>query len=205
MIGYIKGTLAYVAPNSIVVDNHGIGYNINVPATLLQRLPSAGEEVMVYTYTYVREDAIGLFGFSSPDELEVFRLLITVSGIGPKGGLAILSTMNTDELRYAVLMDDAKAIAKSPGIGAKTAGKLILELKDKLDVKNAIFEGLAGAAEGEGVQAANSSYTVAMDDAVQALEALGYSSKEARSAVMSVPDAAEQTVEELLKLSLKYI
>lgn len=203
MIGYIKGTLAYVAQNSIVVDNHGIGYNIKVPTTLLQALPHAGEEVMVYTYTYVREDAIGLFGFSSPDELEVFRLLITVSGIGPKGGLAILSTMNTDELRYAVLMDDAKAIAKSPGIGAKTAGKLILELKDKLDVKNAVFEESAGAAGG--VQAANSSYTAAMDDAVQALAALGYSSKEARSAVMSVPDAAEKTVEELLKLSLKHI
>lgn len=203
MIGYIKGTLAYVAQNSIVVDNHGIGYNIKVPATLLQALPHAGEEVMVYTYTYVREDAIGLFGFSSPDELEVFRLLITVSGIGPKGGLAILSTMNTDELRYAVLMDDAKAIAKSPGIGAKTAGKLILELKDKLDVKNVIFEESAGAAGG--VQAANSSYTAAMDDAVQALAALGYSSKEARGAVMSVPDAAEKTVEELLKLSLKHI
>lgn len=194
-----------MAPNSIVVDNHGIGYNIRVPATLLQRLPAAGEEVMVYTYTYVREDAIGLFGFSTPDELEIFRLLITVSGIGPKGGLAILSTMNTDELRYAVLMDDAKAIAKSPGIGAKTAGKLILELKDKLDVKNAIFQGLAGVAEGGEVQAADTSYTAAMDDAVQALEALGYSSKEARGAVIRVPDAAEKTVEELLKLSLKYI
>lgn len=193
-----------MSPDNIVVDNHGIGYNIRVPATLLQTLPHAGEEVMIYTYTYVREDAIGLFGFSSPDELEVFRLLITVSGIGPKGGLAILSTMNTDELRYAVLMDDAKAIAKSPGIGVKTAGKLILELKDKLDVKNAVLAGLSAGEEGGSLQA-GSSYTSAMDDTVQALAALGYSLTEARNAVMSVPDAAEKTVEELLKLSLKYI
>lgn len=201
MIGYVKGSLAYTSAEGILVDNHGIGYRIRVPDSMLQNLPAIGEEIMVYTYTYVREDAIGLFGFETLDELEVFRLLITVSGIGPKGGLAILSTMGTDSLRYAVMTEDAKTIAKAPGIGAKTASKLILELKDKLGDKDTLLAGIPGDATSSGTGGA----TTAMEDAKEALVALGYSPTEARKAVASVPEGDRMDVEELLKLSLKYL
>lgn len=201
MIAFIKGNLAAVSPGQIVVENHGIGYNIRITDAMAANLPEPGQEIMVYTYTYVREDAIGLFGFSNQDTLEVFRLLITVNGIGPKGGLSILSTMSADELRYAVAVNDAKSIAKSPGVGAKTAAKLILELKDKLVAQDKM---LAGVTEHTNAPGAGEEGQ-AMSEAVQALMALGYTAKEAGEAVRKVPDATDKSVEELLKLSLKYI
>ena len=131
MYAYIKGTLEETGEDYIVVEAGGIGYQIFTTGQTFQYLPSMGEEVKVYTYLHVREDAMILFGFLTKDDLFVFRLLLGVSGIGPKGALAILSVMTTDDLRFAVLGDDAKAIAKAPGVGAKTAQRLILELKDK--------------------------------------------------------------------------
>ena len=136
MINYIKGTLTGVTENSIIVENGGIGYEIFVPLSVMDRIGQTGSGIKIYTYMYVREDLIQLFGFMDQDGLEVFKLLITVSGIGPKGALGILSVMDADSLRFAVLADDAKTIAKAPGIGIKTAGKLILELKDKLKIKD---------------------------------------------------------------------
>lgn len=200
MIGYIKGTYAYAVEEGIVVDNHGIGYVVKVPSSVLLTLPEPGGEIMLYTYTYVREDAIGLFGFSTLDELQVFRLLITVNGIGPKGGLSILSTMTTDNLRYAVMMDDAGAIAKAPGVGAKTAAKLILELKGKLGDKEELLRMATGQKDN---LPANEVYTAAMEEAVLALVSLGYKETEAKKAVMAVPEGGSKTVEELLSLSLK--
>ena len=132
MYAYIKGTLEETGEDYIVVEAGGIGYQIFTTGQTFQYLPSMGEEVKVYTYLHVREDAMILFGFLTKDDLFVFRLLLGVSGIGPKGALAILSVMTTDDLRFAVLGDDAKAIAKAPGVGAKTAQRLILELKDKI-------------------------------------------------------------------------
>ena len=119
MYAYIKGTLEETGEDYIVVEAGGIGYQIFTTGQTFQYLPSMGEEVKVYTYLHVREDAMILFGFLTKDDLFVFRLLLGVSGIGPKGALAILSVMTTDDLRFAVLGDDAKAIAKAPGVGAK--------------------------------------------------------------------------------------
>ena len=135
MFNYIKGKLAGITENSIIVENGGIGYEIFVPATDTGSLWQTGQEVKVYTYLHVREDLVQLFGFMDKDTLDLFKMLITVSGIGPKGALGILGATGADSLRFAVLADDAKTIAKAPGIGLKTAGRLILELKDKLKVK----------------------------------------------------------------------
>ena len=136
MYAYIKGMLAAVRTESVVLENNGIGYNVLVPANFTEGL-SIGDEVTAYTHFSVREDAMQLFGFRTEDELGIFRLLLTVSGIGPKGALGVLTGMSADELRFAVLADDAAAIAKAPGIGKKTAQKIILELKDKLNLEEA--------------------------------------------------------------------
>ena len=143
MYAYIKGTLEETGEDYIVVEAGGIGYQIFTTGQTFPYLPSMGEEVKVYTYLHVREDAMILFGFLTKDDLFVFRLLLGVSGIGPKGALAILSVMTTDDLRCAVLGDDAKAIAKAPGVGATTAQRLILELKDKLSLEDAFEQKLA--------------------------------------------------------------
>ena len=126
MIAYVKGTLEDRSEDNAVVDVGGIGYNIRISADTAARLPGIGEKVKLYTYTSVREDAVQLFGFLSRDDLEIFRKCITVSGIGPKGGLAILSVLDADSLRFAIMSGDAKAITKAPGIGTRTAERLIL-------------------------------------------------------------------------------
>lgn len=201
MIHFVKGKLDTVSENMVVVENGGIGFEIMVPLSVVSSLPQAGNEVKIYTYTYVREDALQLYGFLTRDELSMFRLLITVSGIGPKGALGILSVMDADALRFAILADDAKSISKAPGIGAKTASKLILELKDKMDFEEAVThvldQGQAEAAGGvsDGGMAAN--------DAIQALVALGYTSTEAVKAVKKVEVTADMTVEDILKAGLK--
>ena len=144
MISYIRGRLASVEEQKAIVEAGGIGYGIYMPNQALSMLPQPGNEVKIYTYFSVREDAMQLFGFLTRDDLEIFRLVIGVSGIGPKGGLNILSSMSPDELRFAVMSGDAKAISAAPGIGKKTAEKLIVELKDKVNIEDM----LAHAAEG---------------------------------------------------------
>lgn len=205
MIQYIRGQLAAVTESGVVVDNQGIGYYISVPASVLENMPSLGREVKIYTYLYVREDVVQLFGFLTMDDLEVFRQLITVSGIGPKGGLGILSVMTADDLRFAVMAEDAKAISKAPGIGAKTAGKLILELKDRLKIKDvvekALEHGEMQGQAGDGEQAGRR----AISEAVEALAALGYPAADAMKAVRKIESAEELTTEELLKQSLKLL
>ena len=130
MISYIRGELAAVEEEKVIVDVNGVGYGICMPEQSMNILPQIGEEVKLHTYMNVREDAMQLFGFLTRDDLKVFKLVIGVSGIGPKGGLNILSQLSADGLRFAVLSNDVKAISASPGIGKKTAEKLILELKD---------------------------------------------------------------------------
>lgn len=203
MLAYVKGQLEAVTGDGIVVENNGIGYEICVPFSVMSELPSLGEEVKIYTYLHVREDVLKLFGFLTKDDLSIFKLLITVNGIGPKGALGILSAISPDDLRFAVLADDVKAISKAPGIGAKTAGKLILELKDKLKLEDAFESRLANMEDRQPVKGGVEGDI--LNEAVQALTALGYSSTEALKAVRKVSVGAETTVEELLKLSLKYI
>lgn len=201
MIRYIKGTLALIEDAAVVVDNQGIGYRILVPVSLLETLPPLGGEVIFYTYLNVREDAMQLFGFASLDDLEVFQKLITVSGVGPKAGLGILGTLSADDVRFAVLSDDAATISKAPGIGIKTAKKLIVELKDKLDIRE-VVEGIQG--EGfSGKEQENALHREAVSEAVEALTALGYSATDAMKAVRQVDGGAGMSTEELLRQALK--
>lgn len=202
MIGYIKGELVYAGTESILIDNQGIGYEIQVPGTVLDKLPALGEEVKIYTYLHVREDVMQLFGFWHQEDLEIFKLLITVNGIGPKGALGILSAISPDDLRFAILADDAKAIAKAPGIGAKTAAKMILELKDKMKLEDAFEIKLEHQKENE---VSGETVTGIRNEAVQALTALGYSNTEALKAVRNVKIEDNMDVETVLKLSLKHI
>lgn len=198
MISYIKGELVDVTDEgTVVVETGDIGYNVMVPASLLSELPAIGCEVKLYTYLHVREDAMQLYGFFSRDERRVFKLVLGVSGIGPKGALGILGTISPDDLRFAVLSDDVKAISKAPGIGTKTAQKLIIELKDKLSLEEA-FE-LKSAHVAEAAAAANGS----KDETVQALVALGYSPAESLKAVKQIDWTEDMTVEAALKLALK--
>ena len=200
MYSYIKGELSeIVAENHIVVENGGIGYNIYIPGQVLSLLPGVGEEVKIYTYLCVREDAFILYGFLTRDDLNVFKLLIGVSGIGPKGGQAILSVLSPDDLRFAVLSDDAKAIAKAPGVGNKTAQRLIIELKDKLSLEDAFEQKLSHTQEavsGNGLKGIR-------NEAVEALVSLGYSSTEALKVLRDIEITEDSSVEDILKLALK--
>lgn len=200
MYSYIKGELAeIIGEDLIVVEANQIGYNIRIPSQLLDYLPGIGAQVKIYTYLYVREDAYVLYGFLTRDDLEVFKLLIGVSGIGPKGALAILSVLSTDDLRFAVLADDAKTIAKTPGVGNKTAQRLIIELKDKLKLEDVIEAKLSQTdpvlpqAELKGKK----------NEAVEALVSLGYSSSEALKVLSGITITEESTVEDILKEALK--
>ena len=170
-----------------------------MPAALLSSDVHTGDEVKLYTYLHVREDAMQLFGFLSEDDLEVYKLLLNVNGIGPKAGLGILSVLSADDLRFAVLSDDVKTIAKAPGIGTKTAQKLILELKDKLSLEEAFEKKLEKAV---GVQSESEDNR---NQAVQALVALGYTSSEALRAVKKVAVTENMDTEAILKQSLKMV
>ncbi len=199
MYAYIKGTLEEIGEGWLVIDNHGIGYQIQAPANIVDYLPSMGDEVKIYTYLHVKEDAMSLFGFLTKDDLKVFQLLLGVNGIGPKGALAILSVMTTDDLRFAVIGGDSKAIAKAPGIGAKTAQRIILELKDKLNLED-VFEEKTPISQSSIPQ---SETKTVKNEAVAALVALGYSSSEALSVVSKIEITETDSVEDVLKAALK--
>ncbi len=196
MISYITGRLAETSAELIVVETNGFGMNIKVPASVIPGLPAIGSEVKIYTYMYVREDMINLYGFLSRDDLEFFKLMLNVSGIGPKGALSILSYATPDELRLAILTDDEKKIASAPGIGKKTAQRLVLELKDKISspVSESVSTGSVNGTSGGVVQ-----------EAMEALAALGISASEAAAAVKKVGDTDGMTVEEIIKLALRNI
>lgn len=199
MISYIKGELSEVLEDIVVLESGSIGFNIRVPGSVLSELPAIGTEMKLYTYLQVREDAMGLFGFLSRDDLNLFKQLLGVNGVGPKAALGILSVIPPDDFRFAVLAGDAKAISRAPGIGAKTAQKIILELKDRLTLEEA-FEQKA-----EHVQTviSDSAANNRKQEAVLALTALGYSNSEALKAVSKVKEAEKLGVEELLKAALK--
>lgn len=199
MISYIKGNLADIEKDSIVIDVAGIGWHVFVPGQVIDRLPLVGKPVKIYTWLQVREDAMTLFGFLTKDDLNIFKMLLGVSGVGPKNALAILSVMTTDDLRFAILADDAKTISKTPGIGTKTAQRLILELKDKVSFEDAFEQKMAHAKEAD-VQSDASGVKA---EAVMALTALGYSSSEAFKALDGIEITQDMEVEQLLKQALK--
>lgn len=200
MYSYIKGDLAeIIGEDLIVIEANSIGYNIRISTQVLDYLPNIGNEVKIYTYLYVREDAYILYGFLTRDDLEVFKLLITVSGIGPKGALAILSVMSTDDLRFAVLGEDAKAIAKAPGVGNKTAQRLIIELKDKLHLEDVFEQKLANSQ----TSVFKNELTGKKNEVMEALVSLGYSSSEALKVLGNIEITEESSVEDILKQALK--
>ena len=209
MYAYLKGTLEEVTEDNIVVEVNGIGYNVKVSTNTADLLPGIGNEIKIYTYTLVREDTFSLYGFLTRDDLEIFKKLITVNGIGPKGGLAILSVMNADALRFAIMAGDAKSIAKAPGVGAKTAERVILDLRDKISLEDTLhgfgnekdIRGMATSTLADGASSDNAMKR----EAIEALVALGYSASDATAAVKKVAITEDTTVENLLKLALKYM
>lgn len=206
MIAYIKGALAYIEPEEgvAVLESGGIGYRILLSGRDLDLLPPVGEELRLYTHLQVREDAFVLFGFFTKEDRKLFQQLLGVNGIGPKAALGVLTALSADDLRFAVLADDAKAIAKAPGIGIKTAQKLILELKDKLSLEEA-FEARLENHQTKAAAGAASDLSEARNEAVEALTALGYSASESLKAVRKVEAADGMSVEDILKAALKYI
>lgn len=195
MISYVKGILTAVFLDGIIIENQGIGYDIKTPV-MPDRLPKMGSQCMIYTHMYVREDAIGLYGFLTKEELDTFKLLIGVSGIGPKVALAVLSTLSVRQLKLAVLSDDAKTICKTPGIGPKGAKRLIIELKDKLEMDELEEEPMREELFQEGAEDVISL-------TAQALVSLGYSNSEAYRSIQAVEGRDEMDTETLLKAALK--
>ena len=198
MYAYIKGIIADLAEDNLVLECNNIGYNIRIPLSVAQRLPGIGATIKIYTYTSVREDAFNLFGFLSKDDLEIYKKLITVTGIGPKGALSILSAMSADDLRFAILSGDAKAIAKAPGIGNKSAERIILDLRDKIEIA-------ANSASNVVLTTGSSINSDAKNEALEALTALGYSPAEALKAMKQVNITESMDSGAILKLALKAI
>ncbi len=197
MISYIKGTVKYLSNEEIIIERDGIGFGILTSQNVINKL-RIDDNVTLFTHMHVREDDISLFGFLSQDEKAIFRQLISISGIGPKGALAILSTLSIDELRIAVLSEDYKAIAKANGIGTKTAQRVVIDLKDKLKLEDILPDGENSAQE-ESIGNDN------MAEAALALTSLGYSNLEALRALKKVKNNENMSVEELLKAALKFM
>ena len=199
MYAYLNGIIADIEEDNCIIDVNDIGYNVQISGQTMTRLPGIGERVKLFTYTNVKEDALQLYGFLSKADLEMFKKCITVSGIGPKGALGLLSAMDADDLRFAIISQDVKAISKAPGIGKRTAERLILELKDKLTIDDIMIQKEVDAYQGG---------SIAIDDAqkkeaVEALVALGYGQTESLKAINAVPGGEDMDAGALLKAALK--
>ena len=210
MIAFIEGTLIKKTASTVVVATaSGLGYELFVPVTDLEQMPANGSKVMLHTYLQVKEDGVALFGFLEEEALQIFKLLITVNGIGPKGAIGILSGISLDDLRFAVLAEDSKTISKIPGIGPKTAAKLVLELKDKFKLEDAIeaklIHGEQEASKSDKNSADAAKAATLKDEAAQALVALGYSMTGAVKVLKEMEITDTTTVEDLVKYGLKNI
>lgn len=194
MISYVSGIVEYVDTEKVVVDNHGIGISVFMTDDDLSVI-GEGEEVKLHTYFNVKEDAMQLYGFLNRENLEMFKLLLTVNKVGPKIALGILSTCPGDMLKMSIVSGDSKTIASSPGVGAKTAERIVLELKDKIEI-----DGVEDFVPENG--SADSSLS---NDVVDALVELGYSKSEAISAVKRIDETEDMSVEDMLKKALMLI
>ena len=198
MIAYIKGPLAYVSDQTAIIDAHGVGYQVHVSPSTLSRLPSRGGEIQLFTYMQVSESGQSLHGFLTQEELRLFTLLISVSGIGPKVASGILSTLSPSQVIIAIVADDAAALSKAPGVGKKTAQRVLLELRDKIkttssweggiDEQAASFSGLGPRSEKQ--------------DAMDALLALGYGRAEAMQVVLEIAEEG-MTADLIIRGALK--
>lgn len=196
MIGFIRGILAEKGEGYVVVDVGGIGYEVSVPSNSAAYLAAAGSEIMLYTTMTVREDDVSLYGFSRKGELEAFKKLTTVNGVGAKAGLAVLSAFTLEQLHEAIAFEDSKALTKANGIGKKIAERIVLELKDKFTSQDAGY-----TVQGEDA-AQQTAETGGRSEAAEALIALGYTRGEAMSALAHVK-GEDLTAEEYIKAALK--
>lgn len=194
MYGFFEGKIEYIDKNTVCIGVNGIGYNIVVSDKTMTILPGINEIVRLYTYFNVKEDEQKLYGFLSKEELDIFKMIINVNGIGPKGGLAILSTLSIDEFVEAVISGDAKAISKAPGIGGKSAERLIIDMRDKVDPSLAVLKNVAS----------QGNVSVAVNEAIEALLGLGYGKTEAIKAVKSF-DTTDLNTSAIIKNALKYL
>lgn len=202
MIAYLKGTLEEIGNDYIVVDVNNIGYQVKVSLRVIEGLPGIGSSIKIHTYTYVREDVIALYGFLTKDDLQMFLLLLGVNGVGPKGALGILSVFSAQELRLAIISQDSKTIAKAPGIGAKTAQRMLIDLKDKVSVEET-FEKMG--MEATSTVSAKAENSGARSDAIEALTALGYSASESMKAVNAVEITEDMSSDAILKMALRHM
>lgn len=203
MIGYIKGTVHRILEDSVLLENNGIGYRIFTSGIVLTTLAGRKEQIRLFTYLHVREDELSLFGFPTEEELDTFKLLLGVNGIGPKAALSILTVLSVRDLCLAVMSGDTKAITRANGVGAKGANRIIMELKDKLSIDDIYNVDSAtqqtDMSSGEGMAGGG------IQDTVLALVSLGYSEFEALKAVKQIPGAENMESGELLKQALKKV
>lgn len=195
MISHLEGVLEHIEHNHVVVDVGNVGYHVNVPTSVLSRLPGIGEKIKLYTVQIVREDEISLYGFISREERSLFSLLISVNGVGPKLGLALISGFSLDRLVGAIAQGDVALISSVPGIGRKTAERIVVELKEKIGKAYALKPmELTTGIKGE---------KTVISDAISALIALGFSPREAREAIVNLNLDGEKSVEEIIREALK--
>ncbi len=204
MYAYFNGKVAEANADSCVLEVNNIGYNIQIPASTADRLPDIGGEVKLYTYTSVRENAIELIGFISKDDLSMFSQLITVSGIGPKAALSLLSYLDADAIRIAIVTGDVKTLSKAPGLGKKSAERLIVDLKNKYDA-TAVLAAATGSAGVSVDIVDNSKISPNMAEAIDALAALQFKEAEARRAVLMADTDPDASVDEIINAALKLI
>lgn len=190
MISFVSGTVEYIDEEKIVIDHDGIGLSIFMPNDDISVI-TKGDSIKVFTYFSVKEDSIKLYGFLNQENLVLFKLLLGVNKVGPKGAVSIISTCPSEKLKLAIISSDAKSIAKAPGIGAKTAERIVLDLKDKIDI-----EGVSDFEDATNVD------EVTSNDAIEALVALGYSRSESIRAVKSININEDMSDEDILKLAL---
>lgn len=201
MISYIIGTVTYIAEGQIILENGGIGYSIMMPASSLSRISQGDSEIKVYTYMAVREDDVSLYGFLTRQEMEMYKLLITVSGVGPKGAIGILSSISVDDLKMAISAEDDRLISGAKGVGKKTAQKIVVELKGKIDK-----DFLSQSSSYSGIPSTgSSSHGSETAEAIDALEALGFSRTSAVRAVGQIENAGDMTASEIIGQALKVI
>ena len=199
MYEYIKGKYIGIVKDYVILENNGIGYKVFTSGATMAEMPKVSEEVMLYIEQIVREDFIGLYGFKDREELDMFKLLISISGVGAKAALSLLSISRINNLKYAIMMEDDKHLCRAPGIGKKTAGRIILELKDKIK-KDDVVEGVDIQDGFKDIEASNANV---VGEALGALLALGYSEKEAETALKKVNK--NESVENIIKESLKVL
>jgi Holliday junction DNA helicase RuvA len=196
VIAYLKGTVRRSTPDQVVVETGGVGYLVSIPASMRERIPPSGQPVELHIHTHVRDDQLALFGFGNTEELELFQQLIQVDGVGPKVGLSILSAASLDVLKRAILADDVAPIRRAPGVGPRTAQKVIIDLKPKLEVDAALQALPRGAVRSSGE---------VPQQVEQALRGLGFNAQEARSALESVDWSSEPGAEQALAAALKLL